>query len=920
MIFTKISFRIACIILLSFLSLHITAQIFPEITREDIVKELEKRDLDIDEVEAELLSQGIDINALEVENITSEQRQTIQRVIIEMTSNKEKELALKKEKEQEEKEIEKDKEDEALINEEIDSMEAELLVIEEEEEIPEVTIYGQELFRNNIIKVLNKNDEINAPDSYILGPGDKLVLSIWGKSSTEREYVISNDGYIKVANGGGNTRIFLKGLTLGKAREKVKTVLTNQFRFNEGEYSLALNFSRTVKVSIYGEVMNNVGVVTLSAFNSPFNAIAAVGGTNDIGSLRKIQLVKNSGTVVTLDVYELLNNPAVRNKYYLDDNDLIMVPASENIITLEGAVKRPIKYELIDNEGIRELLVYAGGFAENAYKKKIQVKRYVDDDQKIIDIDWRQYEKSNRNFPLLNGDLVIVESIESEATNYIEIIGEVKKEGSFEKTDGMRIYDAIIKAGLTDNSSTNLVYLTRTNDDGTTSYEKIFLNDILKDQSVSQNIYLQNKDKIEIWSKERFIDDAEITVSGSVRSEGKFPFDASRSIRLRDAILLAGGLRRDASNIAIIHRNDPLNPKIKTYKTVSNLDEIISSPDNENNYIMEPFDSLVVESNNVFVEESYVRIEGAVNRPGSYQYGEGITIKDLMRLAGGFRLAASTNNIEVSRVIMRNNEATKTVVASLEMDREFEVLSKGAVDGDYRLEPYDNISVRYNKDFELQKRVFLTGEVEVPGPYAVWKPNLRISDVIERAGGLTEEAFPAGATLLRKEEEVGSIVIKLDEIIVNPNSEFNFVVKNGDEIFIPKISEFVTIKGATRVREVVSEDAIENGNAIRVPFHNSKDALFYINEFAGGLDEKADKQKIFVRYANGEIKRPKNGIFSKKYPKVLQGSTITVGYKSEEKEEEEKKTDVDWTQLLGDSVSQAMSILTLILLISRLDN
>jgi len=239
--------------------------------------------------------------------------------------------------------------------------------------------------------------------------------------------------------------------------------------------------------------------------------------------------------------------------------------------------------------------------------------------------------------------------------------------------------------------------------------------------------------------------------------------------------------------------------------------------------------------------------------------------------------------------------------------------------GTYQLEPFDNIAVRYNKDFELQKRVFMRGEVFVPGPYAIWKKNLRISDVIERAGGMTEEAFPAGATLFREEDEIGSIVIKLDEISRNPQSEFNFVVKNGDEIFIPKISEFVSIKGATRVWEVVSSEAIDEGNTIRVPYHHNKDALFYINEFAGGFDEKADKNKIFVRLANGEIKRIKNGFLRKKYPKVFQGSTITVGYKSEEKEEEEKKTDVDWTKLLGDGVSQAMSILTLILLIQRLD-
>jgi len=917
MILNRLLLLSSLVVLLTLAAVSASAQIFPEITKEDIVKELDKRGLDYEEVESEMLKNGIDINTLDSENLTIEQRQTIQRVILELQNRKQ---------EQEEAEklssLEKDNRnnlsDEDIINAEVDSLEMEL-EDSEEEELSQVSIYGQELFRNKVIKVLDKNDEINAPDSYVLGPGDKIVISMWGRSSGELETIINKSGHIVIENRSGSKRIFLKGSTLGEARNKIKNIMSKQYSFRDGEFDVALNFSRTVKISIYGEVIDNVGTVVLSAFNSPFNALAAVGGTTDIGSLRKIQLHKNSGELITLDVYELLNNPSVRNKYYLEDNDLIIVPASENIITLEGAVKRPLKYELIKGEGVKELLEFAGGFAENAYRQKIQVLRYVDDDQKIIDLDWREYEKSGANFPLLNGDLVIVESIDSEATNYIEIIGEVKKEGSFERTNGMRILDAVRKAGLTELSSTELVYLNRKNADGTISYEKIFLDNIIADPSNSQNIILQNKDKIEIWSKERFADDAEITVAGSVRDEGKFPFDASRQIRLRDAILLAGGLRRDASNIAIIHRNDSLDTKNKRYKTVDNLDEIFSNPNAEGNFIMEPFDSLVVESNNVFLEESFVRIEGAVNRPGQYQYGEDLTIVDLMRLAGGFRLAASTNNIEVSRVIIANNMPTRTQVANLEMNRDFEVLSKGAENGNFKLEPYDNVAVRYNKDFELQKRVFLDGEVEVPGPYAIWKKNLRISDVIERAGGLTEEAFPAGATLIRNEEEIGAIVIKLDEIYANPKSEFNFVVKNGDEIFIPKISEFVTIRGATRVREVVSEEAIEEGNAIRVPYHKNKDAMFYINEFAGGLDERADKQKIFVKHANGEIKEPGRGFFVKKYPKVMQGSTIIVGYKSEEKEEEEKKSDVDWTQLLGDSVSQAMSILTLILLIQRLD-
>ncbi|MBT8230949.1 MAG: SLBB domain-containing protein, partial [Bacteroidia bacterium] len=306
----------------------------------------------------------------------------------------------------------------------------------------------------------------------------------------------------------------------------------------------------------------------------------------------------------------------------------------------------------------------------------------------------------------------------------------------------------------------------------------------------------------------------------------------------------------------------------------------------------------------------------AVNRPGEYQYGQDMTIRDLLVLAGGFKMAASTNNIEISRVIIRNNQPTQTVVDKLEVDRSYNVIG---FEGGYLLEPFDNIAVRYINEFELQQRVFLEGEVKFPGPYAISKKNERISSVINRAGGLSQEAFPAGATLDRSENDYGSIVIKLDEILNDPSSEFNFVVKNGDRITVPKTREFVTIRGATKVKEVVGEAAINVGNEIHVPYHQGKDAMFYINEYAGGLNELADRQKIFVEHANGEIKKPRNALFKKVYPKVLKGSTITVGYKTPEDPESKEQTDVDWTKVLGDSVAQAMSILTLILLIERLD-
>lgn len=902
------------IILLSFLCHSgIQAQnVF--VNKERVIQELEKRGLEYDEVSEALAAKGIDLRFLDKTNVTPEEVKVIQEVILEMEKEK-----LKKDSENE---VLGDDEDDVLDEEmEKDSLEMELIEEDDEaddEEEGEILIYGQNLYKDEVLELQASSEEVKAPDSYILGPGDDLIVSIWGKSQLEKSFRIGADGYVKILE--GKRRVFLKGKTLGFARQRLEEEYDQYYPFTAGDFDVSINYSRTIRVGIYGEVESVPGTYAIPAFNSAFNALAAVGGTNEIGSVRNIQLRKPGQPSVRMDIYEFMKDPGIASDYYMEENDVILVPIADKIITIEGAVRRPMKYELIAKEGVKELLSFCGGFAENAFQKKIQVHRFVDDDRKIIDLDWRKYADSGRNFELLHGDLIIVEEIETEYKNFVEIVGEVSKPGVFQREKGMRVGDLVRKAGITDESNTTTVFLTRNNNDGTFAYEKLQLRDILNNPNSPQNLLLKNKDKLEIWARDRFNDDIDFAIDGAVRYPGKFPYDTGNSIRVRDAILLAGGLRRDASNYAIIHRNDPLNPKIKYYKTIHNLEEIFNDASLETNFILDPFDSLVIESKNTFLEESFVRIEGAVNTPGEYHYGQDMTIKDLMTLAGGFKLAASTNNIEISRVIIKNNEPTRTVVANLEMDREFNVIRGGNQQGgNYRLEPFDNIAVRYIKEFQLQKRVFLEGEVAYPGPYAISKENEKILSILERAGGLTDEAFPAGATLKRDEQQYGYVVIKLEEILQNPDSEFNFYVKNGDLISVPKIKEFVTIKGATRAYEVVGGQQINEGNEIHVPYHKNKDAMFYIDEYAGGLHESADRSKIFVEHANGEIKRPSQGFLRKRVPKVYQGSVITVGFKSLEQNEEEKKSDVDWTKVLGDSVAQAMSILTLILLIGRLD-
>jgi len=889
------------------------AQVFNTITKEDILLELEKRNLDYDEVVEALLEKGININDLNSESISYDQRITIQNVILELSKPK----TIPSKKNSPNNNLDSIKVKQVLKQNNPDTI---FKIVEQKDPKPpknEDLIWGQSLLKNNSLLVKSSNNILKAPESYVLGPGDELVVSIWGRSQVDNTHVIDKNGYIKVLD--NRVRVFLKGMKLRDARDKILNILKRDYSFNTGEFDLAVNYSRTLRVSIYGEVVGNPGSYAISGFNNAFNALSIVNGPNKFGSLRNIQLQKTGGESLKMDVYEFMTNPSMQSNFYLDEGDIIIVPIQGKVVEIQGAIKRPLRYELLDREGLNDLIKYAGGFTRDAYKKKIQIKRFENDEQIVLDLNWNDLDRNKQNFQLKDGDVILIEEIEKRAKNFVIAKGEIDKPAEYERIENMRLFDLSMKVGINANTSTGILYLTRTNKDGTKSLLKLNLNEVLSDRNSAQNLELHDLDVIEFWSKKRFADEAKVSIGGAVREEGTYPFDQGGSVRVRDAIRMAGGLRRDASNYATIHKNDALNKNNKYYKTIDNLYDLVENGNDEFNYLLSPFDSLVIESKNEFEEELFVRIEGAVNNPGKFQFGENMTIKDLLVLSKGFKMAASTNNIEISRVIREDNKPTSIVVALLEIDKDFNVLTKGAANGEYPLEPFDNVAVRYIKDFELQKRVFLTGEVEVPGPYAIFEDNLRISTILKKAGGLTNEAYASGATLYREEQDIGKVVIKLEEILTDENSEFNFIVKNGDRIDIPTVNEFVTIKGATRVKEVLGEGAIEINNEIKVPFQSGKDALFYINEHAGGLADNADKSKIFVEHANGEIKNTKSGFFRKRYPKVLQGSTITVGSRSIVDKEKDEREKVDWTKVLGDSVGQAMSILTLILLIQRLD-
>ena len=875
----------------------------PNITEQQVRDELTKRGLSEEEVREALLDNNI--NPDELDKATPEQILQIKKIIedLEQKKMKEKETIIAPVDTLtpvvDKNGIQKD----SLYNEENENIET----------TDSIIIFGHNLLRLPPDKT---GDLTNVNENYILGTGDKISISIWSDNSHfDNNYVIDNDGYIKIQLRNFKKRIFLKGLPLHKVRKKIFKELSQFMIFNRGEINITLESSRNIKVAVYGEVINP-GSFSINATNTVFEAIRYARGVNPIASVRKIKLIHSGGDFKVFDLYKYLLDPSYNNGFFLSDNDMVHIPVAEKLVTITGAVKRPMSYELTGDENIGELIDYAGGFEKDAIQQKLQIERFVDNKKIILTIDYIEKNGRISNFVLKNGDVIKVNRIKAKIENYYEIKGAVYNSGKFERKEGMTVMDAISQSKLMPDAKTDFAFLLRTGNDGIKRYIKLNIDDISRNiTDGNKNILLENRDVITIWSKERFIDKAYFEVTGAVRDTGKYTYGPAQSILVSDAIILAGGLGRNASGIAFIHRQDPLKKFQKQYIRLD-LKKILDNPDDQENVLLQPYDNLEILSQNLFNEKQTVNISGAVNNPGVFQYGKNMTLKDLLLLAGGFKMAASTNNIEVSRIKIQNNKPTKVIVGKINIDKN--ALLSGDNSNMYNLEPYDQVFVRYVPEFEMQKLVSITGEVQYPGKYTIASKNEKISDLIKRAGGLSEEAFPDGATLYRSLDSTGYIVMGLNDAMKHYKSKYNYILKSGDKIFIPKQKDFVTIKGATNVYEKYKKEVAFNTHGINVPYHKGKRAMYYINKYAGGVNENGSKKNILVKHPNGEIEKAYNYGLFRLYPKVRKGSIIEVGYKQKKKEDDKKKKEVDWNKIISDSVAQISTIMTLVVLFKSL--
>lgn len=872
---------------------------------------------------------------------------------------------------------------------------------------PETEIFGHSIFKGAASSLNLDAKNMKAPANYLLGPGDEVAVSVFGASQMSYNYEINLEGYIQPA---GMGRVYLKGLTLAQAREALRRKFAQYYSFGPGEFEVILTYSKVITVNVVGEVVIP-GSLTIPATNTAFNAVVAAGGPTEIGSVRKIKVLRNGQAPRIFDVYEYLKDPSVEGQFFLQDNDYIHIPIYEKLVTVEGAVRRPMKYELTDGENLMDLMDYAGGFLENAYLKNISVTRFVNDQEVITDVNYRDLVNGGGDFQLYSGDVISVGTIARPYENFVELTGAVEYPGRFELESGMRISDALQRGVLAKESRRDIAYIYRTNTNETVRLLRVDLASILDDPSVESNLILEPKDKIQILNQINFVDEATISSIGAVREPIILDYDPEENVRVNDLLLLSNGLAPNAAEFAYIKRTDPTNKKNIDYIRVNlfsvitdsasldnrilkpfdqlivytkeefvdeanvvvtgavrapgefdyddglrvtdliyfcdglkpeaaefayinrldletkeiqyirvDLEAAMSNPGSAENLLMRPFDKLDIMSQTIFIDEINVKVGGSVREPGEYAYHPTLTLKDALTMAGGLKFGAASNRIEVSRVLIRNNQPTQTTVAILEVNEDLDVIN-GGQGNNFQLQPYDEIIVRNVPDFELQENVTFEGEIRYPGNHPLLSDNETLTSVLERAGGLTKEAFPEGATLYRAEGGVGYIVMKMDEAMKKKGkSRYDYILKPGDIVTVPTKQDFVTITGATKADELYKEEVLKEGK-LAVPYHKGRRARYYVGKYAAGIGENGKASKITVLHPNGELDKTKNfGLFLIS-PQVRKGSEITVGTKQtkEEMEQESQKEEIDWGKVVADSIAQATAILSLILLIQRVN-
>jgi protein involved in polysaccharide export with SLBB domain len=504
-------------------------------------------------------------------------------------------------------------------------------------------------FGYDIFEILPpKVEELTSPpEDYVLGPGDELIIHIWGKAQDRWVARVDREGKIILPKIG---IVYVWGKKFDEAQE----VITKKIREHYFNVSIDVSLGKLkeINVSILGDV-HHPGRYTVPAFSDVIYALAKAGGPTYVGSMRNIILNKR-GKKRRIDLYQLLLYGRLKEEWKLSSGDVIFVPSIEKVVGIRGAIKRPGIYEIKGNEDLWELIKMAGGMMACADKQEIKLERIVKNKKKIINL------KERREVKLKDGDMVIVPPIASLKYNWIKIVGNVAREGEYELTKGMKVKELIEKAGgILEGTYMRRIEVKRF-DEETTKYKIVGLDlrKVLKDEK--ENIELKQWDVVTVFKEENFLPKKVVIIKGAVHKSGEYEF--LPNMKVEDLIFRAGGIRRegDEERIEIWREKERKIVKINLKK--------------EKNIPIYPGDVVVVHKKREKIELPTVKIEGEVRFPGEYVITKGEKLSSVLKRAGSFTNKAFLRGGILIRKKLRKVE--KEIEENFFKQREREILAK----------------------------------------------------------------------------------------------------------------------------------------------------------------------------------------------------------------------------------------------------
>lgn len=476
-------------------------------------------------------------------------------------------------------------------------------------------IYGHQVFNSQSL-TFEPSENLATPQNYRLGPGDEVVIDIWGTSEDHMRQTISPEGSIMISQIGP---VYLNGLTIKDANQHIKSAFSRKYAgMNDAETDIQVTLGqvRTIQVDILGEVATP-GTFRMSPFSSVFHALYRAGGINDIGSLRNIQVLRNGKKVAGVDIYDYLFKGKTSGNIRLQEGDVIIVPPYEQLVNIDGNVKRPMYYEIKPDETVKSLLDYAGGFTGDAYGGMVRLSRQSGTENELYNIDRGEFA----TYRLQDGDIITVGTILDRYANRVELKGAVYRPGMFAIGDGLKtVRDLIDKAdGVTEDAYTDRVLLYREGPEKQLEVVALDLKDILR--GAAPDITLKRNDMLVISSVNELEERGDVYIGGQVARPGAYPYAANSTVE--DLIFQAGGLLEGASTARVDISRRIVDPSA-TEATNQLAQEFTVSIENGlavgkgKGFRLKPYDRVEVRRSPGYAPQETVAIDGEVLFAGTY--------------------------------------------------------------------------------------------------------------------------------------------------------------------------------------------------------------------------------------------------------------------------------------------------------------